>query len=100
MAKDSTKAIKKEAVKAVEETYVPQPIEISKRSGPKTIGKPKSGKSWNTRSSRSDIHTVFNPKTWGKKMAERKSLRALKDRIKDKKDSDVNDVSYLLKFNV
>eukprot|EP00347_Sterkiella_histriomuscorum_P023121 403335864 len=74
----------------VEEVYVPQPISLS-RKGPKTIGKPKSGKSWNVGSQRSAKQTKYNPKTWEQKVEDRKKLKALKERIAESKIQKINE---------
>ncbi|CDW80800.1 UNKNOWN [Stylonychia lemnae] len=68
----------------VEVAYIPQPYSLSKL-GPKTIGKAKSGKSWNVASKRAPRHSVYNPKTWEEKTEQRKKLKALKDRVAEAK---------------
>ena len=62
----------KPVISAEESSYVPQPMSLSKNGGDLTIGKAKSGKSWNEKSNRSGKHQRYNPKTWEKKMQERK----------------------------
>ncbi len=54
IAKKSTTPVKEQVT--TEPAYVPQPIEVGKKSsGPKTIGMPKSKKPWKTSSKRSGI---------------------------------------------
>ena len=77
---------------------MPKPISLS-RVGPKAIGKPKSGKSWNVGSKRSNKHTHYNPKTWEEKTEERKRMKALKERIaeaKQKKSQEVGKYKCLI----
>ena len=81
------------AAASTEAAYIPKAIELTKKTGSKTIGKPKSGKSWNVGSKRSAKHTRYNPKTWEQKMQDRKQMRALKDRLSEAKDKRVSEVS-------
>ena len=46
---------------------------------------PKSKKPWKILSERSSKHKEFNPKTWAKKMEDKRKLRAVRDRVREEK---------------
>ena len=58
-----------------EPAYEPKPFDLSRKSGPKDQGMPKSKKPWKVLSERSAKHKKMNPKTWAQKMDDKKKLQ-------------------------
>ena len=69
-----------------------KPISLGGGSAPRTVGMPKSKKPWKVGSVRSSKHTPFNPKKWQEKMADKKKMKALRDRIREGQNSKKADV--------
>ena len=62
-----------------------KPFELGRKT-PLGIGMPKSGKPWKVLSERSSKHKEYNPRSWEKKMAEKRKLKAVRDRVKEERD--------------
>jgi hypothetical protein len=76
----------------VEETIVYEP-HVLKCSGSKTIGKSKSNKPWKEGSTRAAMQKRSNPKSWAKKMEDKKKMQSLRARITELREEKRNTVS-------
>ena len=75
---------------AEEIVYLPT---VLKCVGSKTIGKCKSNKPWKEGSSRAAMQKKSNPKSWAKKMEDKKKMQSLKARITELREAKRNTVS-------
>ena len=58
-------------------------MELTRKYGSNSIGQPKCKKPWKITSQRSATQIRYAPKSWEKKIDDKKKMKALKDRIKE-----------------
>jgi Cgr1 family len=88
LVKEPTPAPPK-AAKPAEEPSTATPFSLSAKlpaGTPLSVGMPKSKKPWKALSERSSKHTPYNPRNWEQKMAEKKKLKAVRDRVKEERE--------------
>lgn len=76
--KESTKKVEVEKPKVVEYQAV-----SLKSQCKKTIGKPKCNKPWKQGSERGSMTMKVNPKSWNQKMEQKKTLKNIRDKIRE-----------------
>jgi hypothetical protein len=53
---------------------------------PTSVGMPKSKKPWKALSERSSKHKPYNPRSWKQKMADKRKLKAVRERVKEERE--------------
>ena len=86
MVNEPTLAERKPVAPVVEES-TGKPFELGRKiSTSKSVGMPKCKKPWKVLSERSNKHKATAPRTWEKKMTEKRNLKAVRDRVKAELD--------------